>query len=264
MTFNELKTWLRDRLQMRGLGAANVSTRRDEAPYEEPVKLWKSGADEFRNDFKRAVLDLVTEASEKPWEPVHFHELGLLLEAAALWEAVAPLEDIAQSRRLLQQEHGPQLHMLALRTLLALRWTGTLDFWLTQKELVGGRWPSIIFEGLAHQDVDLAFAQLPRLVANREGMREILNLFPGLMRELKLGISALREKCQRVLGKLHPDAAGAMREWFQLRSYPLEPPIQHVNVTLVVALKSVLGDESEPRILSPTLCSRFNGACVPA
>jgi hypothetical protein len=264
MTFNELKAWLSDRLQMRGAAAADISIRRDESPYEQPVKLWKSGTDEFRNDFKRAVLDLVAEAGAKPWEPAHFHELGLLLEAAGLWEAVRPLEDIAHSMRLLQHRHGPQLQMLALRTLLALGWKGTPDFWLGQKEPVGARWPGIIFEGLAQQDVALAFAQLPKLVANREGMREVLNLFPGLMRDLKLGISTLREKCERVVGELHPDAAEAMRDWFQYRNYPLQAPVRLVNLTLIVALQSVLGDESKPRILSPTLCGRFNGECVPA
>lgn len=264
MTFNELKTWLSDRLQMRGTAAADISIRRDEAPYEQPVKLWKSGADEFRNDFKRAVLDLVAEAGATPWEPAHFNDLGLLIEAANLWEAVAPLEAIAQSRHLLQHERGPQLHMLALRTLLALRWKGTLDFWLTQKALVGARWPGIIFEGLAQQDLDLAFEQLPDLATNRETMRELLNQFPGLMRELRLGIAHVRAKCRRVVGRLRPDAAEAMRDWFRWRNYPLESPVRQVNLSLVVALQSVLGDESRPRILSPTLCGKFNGECVPA
>ena len=148
MTFNELKTWLNDRLQMRGTAAADINIRRDEAPYEQSAKLWKAGNDEFRMSFKRAVMDLVAEAGATPWEPAHFSELGLLIESANLWEAVTPLEDIAQSRRLLGQVHGPQLHMLALRTLLALRWTGTLDFWLAQKAAIGIRWPGIIFEGL--------------------------------------------------------------------------------------------------------------------
>src|ERR1039458_5026179 len=128
MTFNELKTWLRDRLQMRGAAAADISIRRDEAPYEQPAKLWESGSDTFRIDFRRAVMDLVAEAGAAPWEPAHFNELGLLIEATNLWEAITPLEDVAQSKRLLEHDHGPQLHMLALRTLLVLLWTGRSDF----------------------------------------------------------------------------------------------------------------------------------------
>jgi len=262
MTFSELKTWLSDRLQMRGTAAADINIRRDEAPYERPVEFWKSGDDEFCNNFKRAVMDLVAEAGAGPWEPAHFHELGLLLEAADLWEAVGPLEDIAQSRRLLEHDHGPQLHMLALRTLLALGWKGTLDFWLAQKELVGTRWPGIIFEGLAQQDVEKAFDQLPGLVTNLETMREVLNLFPGLMRDLKIGLLTLRERCRSVVGKLHPEAAEAMRDWFRLRNYPLVAPVRQVNLSLIVALRSALADESEPRVRSPMLCGRSNGDCV--
>jgi len=263
MTFGELKKWLSDHLQMRGAAAADINMRRDESPYERPVELWKSSGDEFRSNFKRAVMDLVAEAGATPWEPEHFHELGLLLEAADLWEAVGPLEDIAHSTRLLSHEDGPQLHMLALRTLLALRWKGTLDFWLAQKELVGTRWPGIIFEGLAQQDVEIAFEQLPDLVSSGEAMREVLNLFPGLMRDLKVSISSMREMCRDTIGALRPEAAEAVREWFRLRNYPLGDVALGVTyVSLSVALRGFLGNESEPRVLSPMLCARANGRCL--
>jgi hypothetical protein len=249
---------------MRGTAAADISIRHDEAPYEQPAKLWQSGNDTFRINFMRAVMDLIAEAGAAPWEPAHFNELGLLIEATNLWEAVTPLEDVAQSKRLLEHDHGPQLHMLALRTLLALRGTGTPDFWLGQKEAVGARWPGIIFEGLARQDVDLAFGHLPELVTSRETMREVLHLFPGLMRDLKLGVSTLRERCRSVVDKLPPDAAAAMREWFRLRNYPIELPAGQVNLSLIVAIQSVLVHESGPRFRSPMLCGRSEGNCVPA
>ena len=262
MTFNELKTWLRDRLQMRGTAAADISIRRDEAPYEQPAKLWQAGSDTFRNDFRRAVMDLVAEAGAAPWEPAHFNELGLLIEATNMWEAVTPLEGITQSKRLLEYDHGPQLHMLALRTLLALRWTGTPDFWLAQKKAVGARWPGIIFEGLARQDVDLAFGQLSELVTSRETMREILHLFPGMMRDLRLGISSLREKCCSVVDKLPPYAAEAMRDWFRLRNYAIDLHAREVNLTLNAAIQSFLVHEREPRFRSPKLCGCSEGNCV--
>jgi hypothetical protein len=262
MTFSELKKWLSDRLQMRGTAAADINIRRDEAPYERPVELWKSGDDDFCNRFKRAVIALIEEAAATPWEPAHIHELGLLVEAANLWETVRPLEDIAQSRRLLVHEHGPQLHMLTLRTLLALGWKGTPDFWLAQKELVGSRWPGIIFEGLARQDLQMAFDRLPELVTNRETMREILNLFPGLMRDLKIGISSLREMCLRILANLPPDAAQVMQEWFRLRNYALSNGLKQTNPTLVVALRVLLRGESEPKIFSARLCAKLDGVCA--
>jgi hypothetical protein len=264
MTFNELKAWLRDRLHLRGTAAADIDLRREEAPSERPAALWKSGSDEFRNDFKRAVLDLVDEAAVEPWQPKPFNELSLLLETADLWEAVRPLEDAAQSRRLLQHGNGAQLHMLVLRTLLALGWTGTPEFWLAQKDLVGARWPGIIFAGLAHQDVDRAFRQLPELVSDREGMRQVLTLFPGLMRDLRLGITTVQKHARSIVGRLRPDAAAALREWFQLRDYPLNPPASGARRGLRAALDSFLESESKPRHLSPMLCGTSNGDCVAA
>ena len=264
MTFNELKAWLRDRLHMRGAAAADINLRREEAPYERPVALWKSGSDEFRNDFKRTVLDLVGEAATDPWPPKPFNELSLLLETAHLYEAVRPLESAAYSRLLLLHDGGAQLHMLVLRTLLALEWTGSLEFWLAQKGLVGARWPGIIFEGLARQDVELAFRKLPELLSDREGMRQVLALFPGLMRDLRLGITAVQKHARHIVGRLHPDAAGALREWFQLRDYPLDSPGSGARSGLWAALASTLGPDSKPRYLSPMLCGTSNGDCVPA
>jgi hypothetical protein len=221
MKYQELKSWLRDRLQMQGDAALDINTRIDESPYERPVKLLKTETDDFRYELKRAILDLVAEAGAQPWKPEHFHELAMLLEAANFWEAVGPLEDIVHSRKLLAHESGAQLHMLTLRTLLALGWKGTPDFWRSQKELVGQRWPGIIFEGLVLHDIRMGFEALPELVASQEAMREVLNLFPGLMLELKASMTTWRDECRRIVDKLPVEAADAMREWFRMRGFPV-------------------------------------------
>lgn len=253
MEFTELKQWLSDRLQMKAAAIADLDTRRDEAPYERPLKLWKSGNDQFRNNFYRATLDLVEEAGTRPWAPEYFNELVSMLEAANLWETVGPLEGITQSRRLLRSDSGPQLQMLALRTLLALGWKGSPDFWLAQKELVGTRWPGLIFEGLAQQDVALAFQNLPELAINRENMRDVLKHFSGLMRNPKLSIETLREGCVGVFHSLRQDAAEGISEWFRLRNYPLSPAIETVHITLLAAIQVVLEGDSAPRFRSPML-----------
>ena len=142
----------------------------------------------------------------------------------------------------------------ACRTLLALRWKGTLDFWLSQEQLVGDRWPAIVFAGLARQDVDLAFDQLPGLVADGRSMRGVLNLLPGLMREVRLSISDVRAKCRNVVGRLQPQAAEVMREWFRLQNYPLDAPQPGFNPSLLEVLRTVLGLQSAPRTRSASLC----------
>lgn len=258
MNFNELKSWLSDRLQHRSGALADISMRRDEAPFEKPAMLWKSGSEEFRSNFKRAILDLIDEAAAKPWDATHFHELCRLIETADLWEAVRPLESAAQSGRLLRGGQGKQLQMLALRTLLGLNWKGSRDFWLAQKEKVGEQWPSIIFVGIAQHNLDEAMGQLPELVHTRDAMLEILNHCPGLMRELRLGLSSLRDKCQQVMGKLNPEAAQAMQEWFRLEKCPLGTPRQQVSSTLFHAVQVLLNNHKEdpqPKFNSPFLCA---------
>ena len=253
MSFTELKDWLRDHLHMRGDSAAQISLRNDEAPYEMPAALWKFSRDDFRNNFIRSVMELTSEAGMQPWKPQAFHELAQLIEATHLWEAVRSLEGITQTRRLLRDQDGAVLCMIALRTLLALGWKGTTDFWLAQMKLVGSVWPEIIFVGLAQQDLDLAFNHLPHLVNSRDAMSKVLDVFPGLMRDLKLGILTLREKSNRIFERLPPDAQEAMRQWFRLRDYPLSNVATFTNLSLREGICILLPNDSEPRYYTPML-----------
>lgn len=257
MSFHEMKAWLRDRLHLRGPAATDINLQGEEAPHERPVLLWKRGDDEFCNQFKRAVLALVEEATTEPWQSKPFNELCLMLESMDLWEAVRPLEVAAQSRRLLKRQQGVQLHMLVLRTLLALDWKGTPEFWLTQGDIVGHRWPGIIFEGLAHHDVESAFKRLPTLVTGPDGMRQVVQLFPGLMRELRLAASTLRDHASNIVGDLQPEASETLREWFRLRDAPLVAvKSKATSRGLRDALGKYLGPDREARHISPMLgCS---------
>ena len=119
---DELKAWLRDHLQMRGSAAAAINIRHDESPFEKPAALWKGGDGTFRERLLQAVLDFIQESARGEWTPEALHQLGFLIEACPLPRTEAALEDLVQSQRLLRLEAGPQLHMLALRTLLALGW----------------------------------------------------------------------------------------------------------------------------------------------
>jgi hypothetical protein len=254
MSFAELKSWLNDRLRMRGDAAADIDLRRDEAPYERPLKLWKTTSGEFHNDALRAILDLVEEATVAPWNPDAFNQLALLIEAGNFWEAIRPLEALAHSTGLLKQEHGPQLRMLALRTLLALGWKGSTDFWLSQQEVIGNRWPGVIFNGLAQNDLGIAFSRLPALITDAESMRDILNLLPGIMRDSRVNMASLREMSRRILPAIPPDAAETMSEWFFLRNYPLTENNGSANPGLEAALRVFLKEDIAPRVTVSRLC----------
>lgn len=218
---DELKAWLRDHLQMRGSAATAINVRYDESPFEKPSALWKAGDEAFRDRLQQAVLDFIQESARGEWTPEAFHQLGFLIEACPLPRTATALEDLVQGQRLRHPEAGPQLHMLALRTLLALGWKGTPAFWKSQQPLIGDRWPSIIFEGLAYHDLDLAFDTLPKLARDPQSMREIFNLFPGLMRTAQISLQELVSQSGRIINKLEAEPASLLREWFSLRGIEL-------------------------------------------
>jgi hypothetical protein len=254
MTTGELKSWLADRLRMRGPASADIDLRRDEAPYERPLQIWKTAEGNLHHDLLRAILALVEEAATEPWEPDSFDQLVRLIEAGRIGEATSVLETLAHSRRLLSSEQGAQLHMQALRTLLALGWTGSLEFWLAKRSIVGARWPALIFKGLARHSLEVAFAQLPSLALDAKAMRQILDLFPGLMRDQKLTISHLQDFSRNVFAQLPLDSADLLREWFALRGISLAPAIVRVHYSLITALEYELG--------GPVIAQTYEAALV--
>ena len=238
----ELKNWLADRLRMRGPASADLDLRGDEAPYERPLKLWKTAEGNFHYEILRAVLALTEEAAAEPWEPESFDQLARLIEAGRMGEAVATLETLAHSRRLLTTERGAQLHMQVLRTLLALQWKGSLEFWMTQKAMVGDRWPGLVFKGLACHDLHIAFGELPSLATDAKATRQILDLFPGMMRAQKLTITNLQELSGAMIAYLPDDSANAIREWFAHRDVPRPATMYRVHMGLKAAIAEELGD----------------------
>lgn len=216
-----LKSWLRDHLQMKGSAALAIDVRHDESPFDKPAALWKSGDAPFRERLFQAVLDFLIEAAEGSWSPEPFHQLCFLIQACPLPRIEPALEDLIQGRRLLELDAGAQLHMLTLRTLLALGWKGSPSFWNSQQSIIGERWPSILFEGLAQHGLPLAFDALPQLAKDAHAMRQIFNLFPGLMRTLHVSTNELAHETSRVLDRLEPTAGALLREWFVLRGFAL-------------------------------------------
>jgi len=253
MTSNELKQWLRDRLNFRGAPAAEINTRRDEAAYEYPAVVWQRAEDELRNDFRRTLIELVKESASGDWTLEGFHELMRLLEATSLYEAVQPLQEITTSLRNVSTTEAIQRRMLTLRTLLSLGWKGTPDFWLSQIEAIGSKWPELIFLGLAQHDLRMAFERLPDLL-DKGPIDDVLMTFPIVMERADGGISAMHRLAQRVIGLLRPADADKLREWFAQQEYPLEQEQLDSTWKLRVALRSFFGNNLAPRARTPKLC----------
>jgi hypothetical protein len=170
------------------------------------------------------------------WTPEAFHQLAMFIEGAKLWEAADALEALARSGSLDGQD---QLRMLALRTLLGIGWIGTPDFWVRQIEWAGAKWPGLIFRGLSKHGPTPAFARLPDLAHDRAAMRQILDLFPGLMRNDGLSMSVLKRECGRVLGSLTPDVSHMLQEWFVHRGEML------IDLEKFLSLFAKLRDSSD-------------------
>ena len=246
LTGPELKNWLRDHLQMKG----DAVDLRNESPYEGALRLWETGTSEVQSEFIRAVNSLVKEAVAEPWDAVHFHELGTLIEAGRMFEVTSTLEDITHSAGALESAHRAQLHMLAMRTLLGLGWKGTPDYWRSQKLSMGNRWPGLIFHGLARHRLSEAFVELPSLIQDEVGMNQILDLFPGLMRELNVNIDDLQAAARPILSSLPPSASTPLRDWFEEHDRPL-PSSDHTGLWEALRLK--LDGDIAPRTRHSTL-----------
>jgi len=140
--------------------------------------------------------------------------------------------------------------MLALRTLLGLRWAGTPEFWREQAASVGARWPGLVFHGLAEHGLQLAAAELPDLIRDAKGMREVLDHFPGLLRDLGIGVGKVKEACLPILPKLPHEAEAELRKWLTDREAPL--PERH-HAELWAALEKRLDGDIGPRTRHSTL-----------
>lgn len=247
MIDGELTAWLADRLRMQGAASAGLDLRRDEAPYDYPLHLWKTIEGKFHHEFLRAVLALVENAADGLWEPMSFDQLVRLIEAGKIYDATAALETIARSRKLLTVQDGVQLRMQALRTLLALGWIGSIEFWQAQAKVIGARWPGLIFKGLAQHSIEAAFLHLPQLAVDSAAMRQVLDIFPGLMRQNRLPLYNLKELSRNIIEKLTLESATLLREWFALRNYHLPIAMNIIHGSLKHAIARSLGIEVIPR-----------------
>ena len=258
MSPGELKTWLSAHLQGVDSPAADIEIRRDEAPYEQPALFWKSGTESFRHSLRQAIIDLLDESAAKPWTPRAFNELMRVVEVAKLDEAEDSIEQIVRRRSFLTGTTGMQLHMQALRTLLALGWNGTLNFWLLQEKLLDGRWPALIFKGLSKHGLDVAFAHLATIVVSKTVMQDVLNLFPRIMETEPGGISKLWDGVNSIAPSLPAEAVALAKEWFRLQNYP--PPKSFTDPrldNLLVGIRGIVGDVN-PKPTVAALAGRMN------
>lgn len=220
----ELKAWLKDRLHLQGLPASDIDFRSGEAPFEKPIRVFKSAHDDFRERLQRLVNDLTEEAGSEPWSPESFHELSHLIEAGEFFRSIGHLESICMDPKLSATPAGIQIQMIAARTLLALGWKGTPDFWQSPsvQSGIGGRWPGIVIRGLVFHGIERALGMIPALAKTVEQLNDILLIFPALQREHSITLPDLQTSCSNLLPGLSPPVRARLTEWFQHRGCQLQ------------------------------------------
>lgn len=217
MEFQELKTWLDDRMHMRGSAAADTDRRTDEAPYDRPLSVWNAADEPFRKTLVRCVRELLREAQKTPWEAEYLHNLLTLVEEGEMEAVADTLSDIAHSRAWFEQEDGSRLHMLALRTLLGLGRKQTPEFWMRENRRVGGLYPELTFRGLISHGLDEAFDRLPQVATDVESAEEISRLFPRLIEQH--GLETIRGLVRETLPHATADVSEYLSQWFPKWDY---------------------------------------------
>lgn len=234
----EWKAWLRARLLGSGPFVPPVDRGKDEDPFDEPARLWKTGREEIRIPLRRAILELLEEVAVDPWPAEPSEQLTRLIESIELWEAVGRMEAIVgrQPRNAMQ--------VRALRTLLGLGWHGRPQFWEQQVPTLGREWPALVFSGLAAHGLDLAFRHLPKLASDARRMRDILDLWPSLVRQH--GLAPLHDRAEAALARLPQDSRQLLMGWIQHQTPPPHPSIQETNLRCALS-------QFRPRSMSPRL-----------
>jgi len=221
LTFAQLRDWLSDRLQLRGLPAATINRRRDEPAYEFPLQTWDAGNDAFRRSFARAVNQILKDCTHNPWNPEHFHNLAALIEEGSIDSAAPILTEIAYAGTWLRRTNGRWLHMLVLRTLLALGHNLTPKFWLDENRRLHNEYPELIFRGLLAHGFDEAFPRLNQIAQNPDSMRRILNLFPSLIDTN--GLDKIKQLATDAIPSVPDNIAREIENWFPQWDYGTLP-----------------------------------------
>lgn len=142
----------------------------------------------------------------------------VLIEEGEMVEVGKELTDIAYTHAWAQGNDGVQRHMLALRGLLGIGSRQTPQFWLDERERLGGPYPELVFRGLAAHGLEVAFDHLWELATDVEAAKRIAGLFPRLIEDAgqervrKLATGAM-QCC------LTPAVADYLNEWFPDREF---------------------------------------------
>ena len=162
---DELQAWVDARLHGQDTQVPG-DARQGELPHYLIARIYPDLGHHTRDDLIQIVQALLRDMSRNEastWRGEAAHALLLLAQALGKRILVAPIREMAEDGRFLDDDHRHDLHRRLLQSLAALEWRGTRAFWDEQVAHDSVRYAGVAFAGLTRIALPHAMDLLPRL-----------------------------------------------------------------------------------------------------
>ena len=171
---DELQAWVEARLHGQDTQAPG-DARQGELPHYLIARIYPDLGHHIRDDLIQIVRVLLRDMSRNEastWSGEAAHALLLLAQALGNRTLVAPIREMAEDGRFLDDDHRHDLHRRLLQSLAALGWRGTRVFWDEQVAHDSVRYAGVAFAGLTRIALPHAMDLLPRLPWDDEDVQD--------------------------------------------------------------------------------------------
>ena len=210
LTYEELQTWVRDRLQGRDLALAS---EHGDLPHFLIAAIYRDLDRRTRRDLQAIVSEFVRDLAHNPeaeWVGEAGSELLMLADPVLLDvddrdEIVSDLRKIAGSADS-PTSGRPDLRFRALQALVTLHHRADLEYWKKQYQKGGQTYLPVVFEGLSLIDVSVPIRWLKDVPWSRTVERSFIGLLPSLLEDYGAA------KVTRILSEVLWDLPKAARD----------------------------------------------------
>ncbi len=171
---DELQAWVEARLHGQDTLVPG-DARQGELPHYLIARIYPDLGHHSRDDLLQIVQALLRDMSRNEastWRGEAAHALLMLAQALGKRTLVAPIREMAEDGRFLDDDHRHGLHRRLLQSLAALEWRGTRAFWDEQVAHDSVRYAGVAFAGLTRIALPHAMDLLPRLPWDDEDVQD--------------------------------------------------------------------------------------------
>ena len=244
LSYDELKVWIEARLQGKDTQIPS-NFRQGDWPYYIISLLYPKLNSNVREDIHRIMSEFVRDmalSSETIWRGKAGHELLQLVQSVYRTdtdytdEIIGFLSEMAESRQFFVNDApslAEDLHFRVLQTLLVLEHNDTL-FWLDQYLLAPAQYASVVFDGLALNNLDRAVQFLSELRLEEKVEDILFTSFPSLLDDWEIAEVMLIIK--KYLPKMQPNIKSAVQGFFEEEgsTLPIDPPVTQPDTAMTL------------------------------